>query len=302
VSPSILGSVSAVSRVDPFVVQHRNALTIKALGLRVKSVKNIAKITKAMKMVAASKLNREQTRLEKGQGFCVPAVKLYENFPQNQKVDKSLTYLAITGDKGLCGGVNSQVVKKVRMGIVEHEAQGINTKLFIVGGKGVTGLKRLFGDRYEGSVEEVTKTGFNYGQAAIIAERVAAMNPDSLRICYNRFVSLISYECLMKNVVTQSDIASTPVLQLSQAVDKFSFEPSMTEMSQDLHEFYLVSTVYGAMLNNIVSEESSRMAAMENASKNASEMIDKLELLYNKARQAKITTELCEIVSGASAV
>merc|ERR1711908_254524 len=123
-----------------------------------------------------------------------------------------------------------------------------------------------------------------------------------LRIASNKFKSLVSYDTVSSHIVTVSEAQSMDKAEWSKAMDVYSFEPSIYEVWQDLHEFYYACSIFGAYLEAATSEQSARMGAMENASKNANEMYAKLELIYNRARQAKITTELCEIISGASAV
>merc|ERR1719168_296337 len=123
-----------------------------------------------------------------------------------------------------------------------------------------------------------------------------------LKVCSNKFKSLVSYDTVAADVVTLHEAQTMDKAEWSKAMDVYSFEPSIYEVWNDLHEFYYGAIVYGAYLEAATSEQSARMSAMENASKNAGEMMEKLSLIYNRARQAKITTELCEIISGASAV
>merc|ERR1712135_187439 len=174
---------------------------------------------------------------------------------------------------GLCGGVNSAVNKQVRLNLLEEEAKGNVVKIMVLGGKGVAGLKRLFGDRFSTSFEEASKSPWTYATASLIAERLIKANPARAKIVSNTFKSM----------------------------DVYSFEPSIYEVWDDLHEFYYASAIHAAFLNSSITETSQRMSAMENASKNAGEMLEKVTLQFNRARQAKITTELCEIISGASA-
>merc|ERR1719401_750053 len=121
-------------------------------------------------------------------------------------------------------------------------------------------------------------------------------------MCSNKFKSLVSYDTVAARTVTLQEAQTMDRAEWSKALDVYSFEPSIYEVWEDLQDFYYGSVIYGAYLENATSEQSARMTAMDNASKNASEMLDKLSLVYNRARQAKITTELCEINSGASAV
>lgn len=281
--------------------QVRHASSLKAVKARIKSVQNIRKITKAMKMVAAAKMKADQRRMETGQPFVKPVQDLLNRLPREDKAG-TLTLFAVTGDKGLCGGVNTQVSKMSRLTIQEEEAKGNQVKFMCLGQKGVATLKRLYGDRFIYSFEDASKKPWNFTTASMIAERIIATNPQRLKVVSNKFKSLVVYETVARQCVVASDASTMDKSEWSKAMDVYSFEPSIYEVWNDLHEFYLGSVIHGCYLEAATSEQSARMGAMENASKNASEMIDKLSLIYNRARQAKITTELCEIISGASAV
>merc|ERR1719159_315497 len=281
--------------------QQRNAATLKAIKLRMRTVASIQKITKAMKMVAAAKLKNDERRMRAGLPFSQPVQDFMQRLPEDDGPGAT-TLLALTSDKGLCGGVNSGIVKATREKVKEEEAKGNQVKIMFIGNKGPPALKRLFGDRFTHSLEEVVKNPFNFTTASIIAERLVEAEPDKLKIIANKFKSMASYEPLVKNMVTKSAAKNMDKGEWSKAVDVYTFEPSVFEVWDDLHEFYYAATIFGNYLENCTCEQSSRMAAMDNAAKNAGEMLDKLSLVYNRARQAKITTELCEIISGASAV
>jgi len=282
-------------------VQSRQAASLKALKARMRSVENMRKITKAMKMVAAAKLKHDERRMQIAMPFVQPVQDLFERLPREEK-SGTATFVGVTSDKGLCGGVNTQVAKALRNGMLEEEAKGNVAKVMLMGAKGSAALKRLYGDRFTKTFEEAGKTPWTFGMAAIIAESVAASDPTKLTVCSNKFKSLVSYETVAMKTVTINEAKTMDRAEFSKAMDVYSFEPSIYEVWDDLHEFYYATVIHGAYLEGAVSEQSSRMGAMENASKNASEMLEKISLIYNRARQAKITTELCEIISGASAV
>merc|ERR1719444_317015 len=143
---------------------------------------------------------------------------------------------------------------------------------------------------------------WTFGMASIVAESVAASDPSKLRVCSNKFISLVSYDTVASQCVTLNEAMTMDRAEFSKAMDVYSFEPSIYEVWDDLHEFYYSAVVHGGYLEGAVCEQSSRMNAMESATKNATEMLEKVGLQYNRARQSKITTELCEIISGASAV
>eukprot|EP00933_Yihiella_yeosuensis_P044939 TRINITY_DN40236_c0_g1_i1.p1 TRINITY_DN40236_c0_g1~~TRINITY_DN40236_c0_g1_i1.p1 ORF type:complete len:320 (+),score=81.59 TRINITY_DN40236_c0_g1_i1:87-1046(+) len=281
--------------------QTRNAATLKSLQIRMRSIKNMQKITKAMKMVATAKFKKDSRNMETGLPFTQPVLNLFQRLPIEDKPG-TITYVPITSDKGLCGGVNSQVAKQVRRGIAAQEAAGNQTKVMVVGGKGVAVLKRLYGDRFITSFEEVSKLGISFGAASIMADRLAASNPAKCKIISNTFKSMVAYETNAAHTFTKEEAKNIDRAEWTKAMDVYSFEPSIYEVWDDIHEFYYACALYSGMLNSSTTETAQRMSAMENASKNAGEMYEKVSLMFNRARQAKITTELCEIISGASAV
>jgi len=233
--------------------------------------------------------------------FVRPVQALFQKLPHEDAAGP-VTILGVTSDKGLCGGVNSVVNKNCRLTILAEEAKGNTVKFQCIGGKGEAGLKRLFGDRFTTTFADVAKAPWTFASASIIADRVAAANPNRLKIVNNRFQSMVAYETDVNHTVTKEEAKTMDRAEFSKAMDVYSFEPALYEVWDDLHEFYYGAAIFGAQLQSAVTEQSQRMAAMENASKNAGEMLDKLTLIYNRARQAKITTELCEIISGASAL
>merc|ERR1712137_1088130 len=152
------------------------------------------------------------------------------------------------------------------------------------------------------SFEECAKVPWTFTAASIMAEQLIATSPQRLKVCSNKFKSLVSYDTVALNAVTMHEAKTMDRAEFSKAMDVYSFEPALYEVWEDLHDFYYGTLIYASFLEAATSEQSARMGAMENASKNAGEMLEKLSLIYNRARQAKITTELCEIISGASAV
>jgi F-type H+-transporting ATPase subunit gamma len=282
-------------------LEQTRQVSLKAVSARMKSVKSMQKITKAMKMVAAAKMKGDQRRMEAGMPFVKPVQALFSRLPNEEK-SGTVTFLALTSDKGLCGAINSSVSKMARLGIQQEEAKGNTAKVMVVGNKGAGALKRIFGDRFTISFEEVVKIPWSFATASNIAERVIAANPQRLNLVTNTFKSLVTYVTVSQHIVTVDEAQTMDKAEFSKAMDVYSFEPALYEVWNDLHDFYYGAVIYGAYLEGATSEQSARMAAMENASKNAGEMFGKLELIYNRARQAKITTELCEIISGASAV
>jgi len=281
--------------------QVRHAATLKAIKIRMRSVTNIQKITKAMKMVSAAKLRHDMRRMENGLPFARPVTQLFNRLPR-QENNVPLTIFALTSDKGLCGAINSSVAKAARLEIVDQEAAGKRVELMLLGNKGPSALSRLFGNRFTHTFDEHIKFPWNFGTAAAIAERIVTSNPKSLKMVNNHYKSMIAFETELLHTYTKEEIKTIDRAEWSKAIDQYTFEPSVFEIWDDLHEFYYGCMLFGNYLDALASEQSARMNAMENASKNAGELLEKLGLIYNRQRQAKITTELCEIISGASAV
>jgi len=293
--------IATTQTFSAVAVQTRNAATLKQLAGRMKAIKNMQKITKAMKMVSAAKMRGDQNRLEIGLPFSQPVLDLFERLPRTASPG-SMTILACTSDKGLCGGVNSNVNKHTRLVLQEEEAAGETVKYIGIGGKGATALKRLFADRFTTTFEEVSKIPFTFLTACLIAERVCIAKPARMTLIYNWFKNVAVYNTQKVHMITKDEAKSIDKLEWSKAMDVYTFEPSIFEVWDDLHEFYFSAAIFSGYLNNCLCEQAQRMSAMENASKNAGEVLEKVTIQYNRARQAKITTELCEIISGASVV
>jgi F-type H+-transporting ATPase subunit gamma len=276
-------------------------MSMKAVKARMKTVGNIQKITKAMKMVAAAKMRRDTERLMSGTPFCDPVISFMGNLPSDTRNVPKM-FIGVGGDKGLCGGVNSSIVKNVRNNVKDLESSGGQAQVFVLGQKPTAGLKRLYGDRFVYGVEAAQGVVYSWAQASAIAQRIDWCEPERVSFVYNHMKSAIAFETQVEDGITKKGYQAMDKLDLSKAVDQFSFEPDRVEVWDDLHEFYYGAATFKGMLDSQASEQSSRMNAMENASKNAGSMLEALTLKYNRARQAKITTELCEIISGASAL
>lgn len=300
-TPALASRVLGANGVQGVELQSRQVASLKTLKMRMRSVENMKKITKAMKMVATAKLKGDQRRMALAAPFVKPAQDLFGRLPREDKPGP-LTFYGVTSDKGLCGGVNTAVAKLIRLQMLEEEAKGTAAKVMMMGNKGISVLKRKLGDRISYTFEECTKGPWTFTMASICAEQIIATNPSRLQVVSNKFKSLVAYETMSNHIVTLSEAQTMDRAEYSKAMDVYSFEPSIYEVWEDLHEFYYATVIHGCYLEGATCEQSSRMNAMESASKNAGEMLEKISLIYNRARQAKITTELCEIISGASAV
>ena len=294
--------------------------SLKDLRSRIASVKSTKKITSAMKMVAASTLRRSQDAAEAARpyadrmgtmlGRLAAAVGGSQGAPKllagTGKDDVHLL-VVFTADRGLCGGFNASIIKATRIKIRALRAAGKTVKLICVGRKGADALKREFGDaivaRYTG-VEG--KKGIDFSAATDVADKILALYDegefDVCSIFYNKFVSAIS------QVVTEQQLVPFAVPEAdgqeeatgSSAV--YEYEPSEEAILADLLPRNVGVQIFGAMLESSASEHGARMSAMDNATRNAGDMIDRLSIQYNRSRQAQITNELIEIISGAEAL
>lgn len=271
---------------------------------RMKSVKNIQKITKAMKMVAASKLRGVQSKTENSRGLWQPFVALLgDGFSVDVKKNVVIT---VSSDKGLCGGINSTSVKVSKALTKVYSGPEKETKYVILGEKGKAQLVRDSKNSIELSISELQKNPLNYTQVAVLADDILKnVEFDALRIVFNKFHSVVSFPPTVSTVLSPEVVEKE-----SEAggrlgdLDLYEIEGGETksEVLQNLSEFQFSCVLFNAVLENGCSELGARMSAMDSSSKNAGEMLDRLTLTYNRTRQASITTELIEIISGASAL
>lgn len=281
---------------------------MQAVKIRMKSVQNIAKITKAMQMVAASKLRGAEQRVKDARPFTGAMKDLFGSIAKSEENpdgvefnSKSECVIPITSDKGLCGGVNTVIIKLVRLLVLpELKAAGVDVKLVAVGDKGRSVLRR---NNSEDLTTIITQcfAGIppNFSVAACIAGEALATETDGVTIAYNVFQSAVTQIPTVIKVPTYKLIAEGAD---EDPFVNFETEDERGEVLESFAEFNIAVSLYGAMLENNCSEVASRMAAMDNATRNAQDAYDALELKYNKARQASITTELIEIISGAESL
>mmetsp|Transcript_2671 Transcript_2671/g.3031 ORF Transcript_2671/g.3031 Transcript_2671/m.3031 type:complete len:323 (+) Transcript_2671:68-1036(+) len=272
------------------------------LQQRMKSVSNIQKITAAMKMVAASRLRGAQTRAENSRGIWQPFTRLLGDCP-DMDVPNDVT-VAVSSDRGLCGGINSNIAKAVRgtMATLDtFETADKEKKIVIVGEKCRSLLQREYGANFVWSFVDTSKVPTTFTTVSLIADDILKTEYDTLRILYNKFKSAITF---VPSMVTLNSVEVTEKrAETGGFLDKYEFDDDdRTATLKDIQEFQLACTLYNSMMENSCSELGSRVSAMDSSSKNAKEMKEKLTLLYNRSRQAAITTELIEIISGASAL
>ncbi|GAB4845399.1 hypothetical protein Ancab_038806 [Ancistrocladus abbreviatus] len=302
ISPHVLRSSLLASQEEAAI--GARCISTQVVRNRMKSVKNIQKITKAMKMVAASKLRQVQTKAEDSRGLWQPFTALLGDTPS---VDvKKTVVVAISSDKGLCGGINSTSVKVSRAVHKLNSGPDKEVKYVILGEKAKVQLIRDSKKDIELCITELQKNPLNYTQVSVLADDILKnVQFDALRIVFNKFNSVVSF------VPTMSTILSPEIVEREAeaggnlgALDSYEIEGGETksEILQNLAEFQFSCVLYNAVLENACSEQGARMSAMDSSSRNAGEMLDRLTLTYNRTRQASITTELIEIISGASAL
>ena len=297
---------------------------LKELKTRISSVKSTQKITSAMKMVAASRLKKAQEAAESARPYAEKMNSIVSSLiTARSSLDGAPPLLAGTGseenyllvvmtsDRGLCGGYNSNIVRETRLRARELKDSGKVVKLLCIGRKGRDQLKGEFGDEIVHTYEDVGRGGIEFAEAENITNRVLELFDagefDVCMIIYNKFVSAIT------QVVTRQKIIPVEMVDNAGVDDDiaddvtnhdfvYEFEPSEEGILEVLLPDNIKVQIFGAMLESSASEHGSRMSAMDNATRNAGEMIDGLTLTFNRTRQAKITSELIEIISGAEAL
>ncbi|XP_060536004.1 ATP synthase subunit gamma, mitochondrial [Cylas formicarius] len=274
--------------------QQRGMATLKAISIRLKSVKNIQKITQSMKMVSAAKYSRAERELKQVRPIGDGAKQFYEKaeVAPVEDVPQKLV-IAMTSDRGLCGAVHTSVARHIRTELAKDDQ---NLKVVCVGDKSRAILSRVYGKNIILACNEIGRLPPTFLDAAKLADAILKSDYkfSSGEIVYNRFKSVVSYSTQTLPVFSLASVTAAPKLSIYDSLDD--------EVVQSYLEFSLASLLFYAMKEGACSEQSSRMTAMDNASKNAGEMIDKLTLTFNRTRQAVITRELIEIISGASAL
>lgn len=293
--------------------------SLKDLRNRISSVRATQKITSAMKMVAAAKLRRAQEAAEAARPYAERMERMLGSLGGSlagsagapkllagSGEDRVHLVVVATADRGLCGGFNGGIVRRSRELIDELEAAGKTVRILCVGRKGRDQLRRLHGTKFVDVIEGVGRRSVEFAEADAIAERVRTMFDegtfDVCTIVYARFKSAISNEVTVQQLVP----APLPEADENAASEGpsavYIYEPDEEAILEDLLPRNVSVQVYRALLENAASEHGARMAAMDNATRNAGDMIARLTLQYNRTRQAMITKELIEIISGAEAV
>lgn len=281
--------------------QQRGMANLKAIAIRLKSVKNIQKITSSMKMVSAAKFSRAERDLKQARPYGVGAQKFYECAEvgpaegEEAKPEAKELYVALTSDRGLCGGVHSSICKAIKAELLEKPSLD-NVGIICVGDKSRAQLSRLFAPQVLAVGSEIGRLPPQFGDASKIANAIlsSGFEFDSGKLYFNRFRSVVSYKTEQLDIYPSEEVNKAKNLSVYDSLD--------ADVMQSYLEYSLASLIYYCLKEGACSEQSSRMTAMDNSTKNAGEMIDKLTLTYNRTRQAVITGELIEIISGAAAL
>jgi F-type H+-transporting ATPase subunit gamma len=283
------------------------------LKSRIASVKSTRKITKAMQMVASAKLRRAQDAAQAGRPYAerfnsvmtglASSVGTSEGGPRlltGTGSDQIQLLVVMTAERGLCGGFNSNIVKLARVAATKLVTEGKKVKILTVGKKGRESLKREFGDAFLDHVDlsDVKRVGYDHAEkiAKNVLSRFNDNEFDVAKIYFSEFGSIIN------QVPTELQVIPAKFDSAVDGNEVYDYEPSEEGILADLLPRSVATQIFTALLENAASEQGARMSAMDNATRNAGEMIDKLTIQYNRSRQAKITNELIEIISGAEAL
>ncbi|KAG6380248.1 ATPase, F1 complex, gamma subunit domain-containing protein [Boletus reticuloceps] len=273
----------------------RNMATLREIELRLKSVRNIEKITKSMKMIASTKLAKAQRAMIAGKQYGIANSEIFDHTPSETPAKRKL-FIVISSDKGLCGGIHSSVSKATRRAIADTENPvDADSPIMVIGDKSKGQLARVLGKNLALTFNQIGRDIPTFADAAGVADLIVKSDVeyDSIAVVHNGFVSAISYEPKIVQVANENTFKESPGFRAYEMED---------DVTKDLAEFSLANAIYAALVEAHACEQSARRNAMDNASKNAKDMIGSLTMQYNRGRQAAITNELVDIITGASAL
>ena len=292
--------------------------SLKDLKNRIDSVKKTQKITSAMKMVAAAKLKRAQDQAEAARPYGDRMARVLGSVAAKSKgsssklmagtgKDDTHLILLMTSDRGLCGGFNANLIKKARILLAKLQGEGKTVKMITVGRRARDAFRREMGENLLGTTLDIDKPKLDFAKAADIAtdiqRRFEDGEFDTCTFIYSRFKSVISQTPTAKQLIPfVADEDEGEAVEEVSANTSYEYEPDEAEILNELLPRNIGIQIYTALLENAASEHGARMTAMDNATRNAGDMIHKLTRIYNRTRQAQITTELIEIVAGAEAL
>jgi F-type H+-transporting ATPase subunit gamma len=295
---------------------------LKTLKTRIKSVKSTQKMTKAMKMVAASKLRRAKNLVELSRPYAAKIDELITNLTNSVDIcdSNSNSFDLLTGrvesnthllvvlssDRGLCGALNTSAVKFAKNRINDLIADGQKVKIFCIGKKGYDQLKLSFESKIIDHMLGIFKNNIDYKLAEEIGNKIITRfnnaEFDVVEVVYSKFKSAIFQEASIKQIIPIENINKDNFNKRLSSIYPIDFEPNKENLLSDLLPKNIIMQIYNELLENSASEQGARMAAMESATNNATKMIKELTLVYNRTRQANITRELIDIVSGANTI
>jgi F-type H+-transporting ATPase subunit gamma len=293
--------------------------SLKDLRNRIRSVRSTQKITSAMKVVAASRLRRAQEAVEAGRPYAERMERVMASLaasmagrpggsPLLAGTGKDQTHLIIvaTSDRGLAGGFNATIIREARRRIRDLLGAGKTVKILTIGRKGRDGLRRDYARLIHDSLTDIGRRRVSFEEARDISQRVLALLEagefDSCTIIFNRFRSAITQIVTAQQLIPFAQPEAAATTPAAQGGAIYEFEPDEEEILAELLPRNLAVQIFTALLENAASEQGARMTAMDNATRNAGDMINRLNTLYNRSRQAAITKELIEIISGAEAL
>ncbi|KAG8727083.1 atp3 gamma subunit of the F1 sector of mitochondrial F1F0 ATP synthase, partial [Ceratobasidium sp. 423] len=286
VRPTLVAAAGAVQNAQAA----RNMATLREIEIRLKSVRNIEKITKSMKMIASTRLNKAQRAMATAKEYGKANNEIFGNSEVTVPEGGKTLFVVVSSDRGLCGGIHSSVTKATKKAIQDNGGQG---SVVVLGEKSKSQLSRSSAGHLELSFSQIGREVPTFADAAEIADKIitSGIEFDSVALIYNRFVSAIAYESATMNIFNEKSLTEAPAFKAYELED---------DPTKDLVEFSLANAIYAALVEGHAAEISSRRNAMDNASKNAGDMIGRLTMQYNRGRQANITNELVDIITGAS--
>ena len=287
---------------------------LKDLKTRINSVKSTQKITSAMKMVAAAKLRRAQEVAEAGRPYSSRMQQVISGLAANanksnapellvgRKEVKTHLLIVVSADKGLCGGFNGSIARQTRQEINRLENEGKSVLVYMVGKKAADNLGREILNKTFELIENLQGSNVDYNKVKGVAEKIllgfADNQFDQVSIIYNQFVNAITQNVVVAPLIPANVVGE----QENESLVVYDYEPEQNELLELLLPRNITTQIFSALLESSAAELAARMTAMDNATRNAGDMIDSLTLVYNRTRQANITKELIEIISGAEAL
>ncbi|CAD6934557.1 unnamed protein product [Tilletia controversa] len=297
----LVGAAAPLAAARSFSASAAQQATLRELEQRVKSVRNIEKITKSMKMIATTKLNKATTAMQAAKVYGKANGEIFTNSEALAPSGGRELFIVVSSDKGLCGGIHSSVSKRTRAELAKISPTAADPDspegpaIVVLGEKSKAQLQRSLKKNLALSFSQVGRDVPTFADAAAIADMIFKSNLkfDKVNIVYNKFLSALSFESDILEAFSEKALRDAP---------KFDLYEQEEDVTKDLAEFSLANAIFAALVEGHASEINSKRNAMDNASKNAGDMIAALQMQYNRGRQASITNDLVDIITGASAL